>query len=78
MSSNRFGPGGPSEDEERPILTGHSDKEDFVTALQSYLTSIKEICLDAHHPPLDWLTEGFSMISLDQGQSVIAPPNQGG
>ena len=75
-SSSRFGPGGFSEDDERSIITGHSDKEAFVTALQSYVTSMKERCLDAQHPPMDWLSNGFSMILLDQEQLVTVPPDQ--
>ena len=75
MSSSRFGPGGSSADKERLIIARHSDKEAFVTALQSYVTSMKERCPDFQHPPLDWLSNGFSMILLDQEQSVTVPPD---
>ena len=53
MSCSRFGPGMFLEDDERPIITGHLDKEAFVTALQSYVTSMKERCPDANHPPIE-------------------------
>ena len=39
---------------------------------------MKERCPNAYHPPIDWLTDGFSMISVDQGQSVTATPDQSG
>ena len=37
-SGNRFDLKGSTKDEERLIITGHSDKEDFVKALSGYLT----------------------------------------
>ena len=61
MSDNRFGLGGSTMDEERPIISGHSDKEGFVKVFMGYLTSI-------HHPQMHWLTKGFSMILMDQDQ----------
>ena len=76
MSSSRFGPGGSLAGDERPIITSHSDNEAFVTALQSYVTSMKERCPDAEHPPMDWLSNGSSIILLGQGQSVTVPPNE--
>ena len=39
---------------------------------------MKEICPDARHPPEDWLSAGFSIISLDQGQSAAATSAQQG
>ena len=77
MSSNRFDLGGSTMDEERPIISGHSDKEDFVKALSSYLTSMKERCPNVNHTLMDWLSNGFS-ISMDQDQSVVVPPDQSG
>ena len=77
MSSNRFGLGGSTIDEERPIISGRLDKEDFVKALRGYLTSMKESNPNIHHPSMDWLTKGFSMILMDQDQSVTASPEQG-
>ena len=76
MSNNRFGLGGSSKEEERPIISGHSDKEDFAKALTGYLTSMKESNPNVHHPPIDRLTKGFSMILTDQDQSVTASPEQ--
>ena len=76
MDSSRFGPGRSSE-EERPVLTGHLDKEAWIAGLTDYVNSMKEICADARHPPMEWLSAGFSMILLDQGQSATATPAQG-
>ena len=53
MSSSRFGPGKFLEDDERPIITGHSDKEAWVTELQNYVTTMKERYPDAEHPPVE-------------------------
>ena len=72
MSSSRFGPGRFLEDDERLILTGHSDKEAWVTELKDYVTTMKERYPDADHPPVEWLTARISIILLDQGQSVTA------
>ena len=72
MSGNRFYLGGSTKDKERPIITSQSDKKVFVKALSGYLTSMQERCPDVNHPPMDWLTKGFSMIALDQDQSVSA------
>ena len=59
---------------ERLIISGHSDKEDFVKALTGYLTSMKESNPNVHHPPIDWLNKVFSMILMDQDKSVVASP----
>ena len=53
-------------DVERQILDGPSDKEDFVKTLLGYLTAMQEKCPDVKHPPMDWLTKGFSKLTLDQ------------
>ena len=75
MSGNRFNFGESILDAvERLIITGHATKEDFVKALSSYLTSMQERCPDVHHPDMDWMTKGFSMIVLNQDQSVTTPP----
>ena len=55
-ASSRFGPGRSLADDERPIITGHSDKEAWVTELQNYVTTMKERYLDAEHPPVEWLS----------------------
>ena len=60
--------------EERPIISCHSDKEDFVKALSGYLTAMHEKYSDVCHPPMDWLTKGFSKLALDQDQSVTTSP----
>ena len=77
MDHSRFGPGRPSE-EDRPVITGHTDKEAWITGLVDYVNSMKEICPDAIHPLDDWLSKDFSMISLDQGQSAAATSTQQG
>ena len=58
---------------ERHITPCHATKEDFVKALKGYLTSMQERCPDVHHPDMDWMTKGFSMIMLNQDQSVTMP-----
>ena len=63
---NRFGPGGPS-GEERPITTGHVNREAWITGLVDYVNSMKQICPDVIYPPDDWLSQGFSMLSSDWG-----------
>ena len=60
MSSNRFDLGGSILDEKRPIITGHSDMEDFVKALSGYLTSMQERCPDVCYPDMDWMTKKAS------------------
>ena len=53
--------------------------EAWFTELQNYVTTMKERCpYVADHPPVEWLTHGVSMISLDHGQSVAPVPAQGG
>ena len=71
MDHIRFGPSRPSA-EDRPVITGHTDKEAWITGLIDYVNSMKEICPDAIHPPDDWLSKGISVISLDQGQLAAA------
>ena len=71
MDHNRFGPGGPSA-EDRPITTGHVNREAWITGLVDYVNSMKNYCPDVIHPPDDWLSQGFSMLSSDQGQSAAA------
>ena len=58
MSSSRFGPGKFLEDDERLIITGHSDKEAWVTELQNYVTTMKERYQDADHSPVELLMLG--------------------
>ena len=77
MDSSGLGTGRFLEDDERPVLTGSSDKEAWIAGLTDYVNSMTEICPDARHPPMEWLSASFSMISLDQGQSAAATPVQG-
>ena len=35
---------------------------------------MQEKCPDVKHPPMDWLTKGFSKLALDQDQSVTTSP----
>ena len=61
------------DDDKRPI-SGQPTKEDFVKALMGYLTSMQERFMDVTHPNMEYLTSGFSMIALNQSQSVTTPP----
>ena len=76
MDHSRFGPGGYSE-EERPVVTGQLDKDAWITSLIDYVNLMKDRCPDARHPPSDWLSARFSMLSVSQGQSATATPEQG-
>ena len=71
MDHNGFGPGRFSV-EDRPITGGQSTKKDWITGLCDYVNLMKERCPDDIHPPEDWLAQGFSEISLNQGQSAAA------
>ena len=79
MSNSRLGAIKSSLEEDRPILMGQSlsDKEAWVDSLKSYLTIMKERAPDINHPSLKWITQGFSMISLNQNQSatISLPPD---
>ena len=77
MSQSSFGTGGPSEEDERPII-GHFDSKDFVCGLRDYVTSMKD-CYpdDPEHPSEDWLSQGIEMILLEQGRTVTSAPKQG-
>ena len=76
MDHSGFGPGGYSE-KERPVVTGQLDKDAWITGLTDYVNSMKDRCPDARHPPSEWLSDGFLMPSLNQGQSATANPAQG-
>lgn len=58
MDSSRFGPGRYSE-EERLVITGHSDKDAWIPGLTDYVNSMKGRFLDARHPPMEWLSAAF-------------------
>ena len=78
MSQSGLGTGSPSMEDWRPILTGQTDKQGWITGLKDYVNSMKERCPYDIHPSEEWLANGFSMISLDQGRTVTAPLEQGG
>ena len=71
MSGNRF-------DSEKSALEERfddfSEMVTFVKTLKSYLTAMEEKFPDGSHPTMDWLTSGFSQLSLVQNRSVPAPP----
>ena len=77
MSNPRFGSVKSSADNECPILMGHSDKEAWVRQFNNYLTIRRERTLDINHPSMEWISNGFSMISLNQNQSATMslPPD---
>ena len=76
MDHSGFGSGWFSE-VDRPIMGSQSTKKDWITGLHDYVNLMKERCPDAIYPPEDWLAQGFSMISLDQGQYAAARPAPG-
>ena len=56
------------------VVSGQPSKEDFVNALKGNLAAMQEKCPDVSHPDMDFLTNGFSLISLSQSPSVTTPP----
>ena len=78
MYQSGLGPGSSRGDDARPILTGRTDSKGWITSLKDYVNSMKECCPDDIHPDEEWLANGFSMISLDQGQSAAATSAQQG
>ena len=77
MSQSGLGPGSSREDDGRPILTGRTDSNGWITSLKDYVNSMKECCPDDIHPDEEWLANSFLMISLDQERTVTTPPEQG-
>ena len=78
MDVCQFGTGKSSVDDERLVLTGQSDKKAWFDSLTDYVNSMKEICPNYnHHPSMEWLSFGFSMISLGQERTATATPKQG-
>ena len=75
MDHKGFGPGGHSE-KERPVVTGQLNKDAWIASLVDYVNIMQDRCPDARHPPQDWLSAGFSMLSVSQGQSAAATPEQ--
>ena len=78
MSLSGFGTGKSLKDDERPVIAGRSDGKAWCDGLQEYINSMKERCPDYnHHPSVDWLSYGFSMISLGQERTAVTTPEQG-
>ena len=81
MSQSGLRPGSSSEDDGRPILRtlqdGQTDSMDWITGLCDYVNSMKERCPGENHPDEEWLSKGFTMISLDRERTVTTAPKQG-
>ena len=80
MSLGGFGPGKSLKDDERPVFgAGQSDRKAWCNSLTEYVNSMKERCPEYnHHPSMDWLSQGFSMILLGQEREAVTTPEQGG
>ena len=76
MSLIGFGSGKSSEEDERPVLTGQSDKKAWITGLTDYVNSMKEICPGYSHSSIGWLLVDFSMTSMNQIRNITAPPSK--
>ena len=78
MSQSGLGTGSSLEDDKRPkIFYGQFDSEGWVTGVREYVTSMKDKFPAEDHPSENWLSQGFKMISLDQGRTVASTPKQG-
>ena len=59
-------------------LTGQglSDKEAWVREFNNYLTTMRERTPYINHPSMEWISNGFSMILLNQNQlaATSLPP----
>ena len=53
------------------------DKEAWVRKFNNYLTTMRERTQDINHPSMEWISNRFSMISLNQNQSATMslPPD---
>ena len=78
MSLSGFGTGKSLKDDERPVFgAGWSDGKAWCDGLTEYVNSMKERCPEYnHHPSVDWLSHGFSMISLGQERTAVTTPEQ--
>ena len=81
MSNPRLGHGKSSLENECPILMGQGllDKEAWVREFNNYLTAMrKNPCINS--PSIEWISNRFSMISLNQNQSAATslPPDISG
>ena len=67
--------------DERPILSAFWDSrlefETWVTGLNDYVNTMRELYPGEDHPGADWLAKGFAMISLGQGREVTTESLQG-
>ena len=78
MSQSGLRSGSSLEDDKRPkIFYGQFDSEGWVAGLCDYVTLMKDRFPAEDHPSEDWLSQGFKMISLDQGRMVASAPKQG-
>ena len=78
MDLGGFGTGNSLADDERPVISGQLDKQTWFDGLTDYVNSMKEICPNYnHHPSVEWLSFGFSMISLGQERTAATTPKQG-
>ena len=60
------------------FYSGQSEKQTWFDGLTDYVNSMKEICPNYnHHPSVEWLSFGFSMISLGQERTATTTPKQG-
>ena len=58
------------------VVSGQPTREDFVNALKGYLTTMQERCPNVTHPNMEFLTNGFSLITLSSSPSVTTPSEQ--
>ena len=68
-------------DDERPILSSFRDSrmesEDWITGLNDYVNTMRELYPSEDHPSAGWLAKGIAMISLGQGKEVTTDSLQG-
>ena len=69
MDHNGLVPSGPSD---RQITMDMVNREAWITGLVDYVNSMRTYCPDVTHPPEDWLSQGFSMLSSDHRQLAAA------
>ena len=58
------------------LISSQPTREDFVNALEVYLTTMQERCPDVIHPNMEFLTNSFLLITLSSSLSVTKPPGQ--
>ena len=66
MSQSGPRSGSSLSDDERPILStfrdSHSEFESWVTGLNDYVNTMRELCPGMDHPGEGWLAKGIAMI----------------